>query len=234
MTGKQTTYCIILTNEFGKFISMNSKCNWHFCIHNFTRSYISQSCQLRCIFTYMMLSSEEWALMPRRIPAATWLPSFTRLNDSLTSRGHEDCTASQNDTGSDIEEIGGWMEWSLTWSSVRWWKEEHAILVRSAVTSSLHDRVSLCTRGQASWSPSWQRSGTDPSSTSSSESWLPSKRCTMERSSTQNKEMNVLLNRVFSLICFIVHNAAKNQIYVSHQAVILHKNLILIVTALMQ
>ena len=154
-----------------------------------------------------MLFSDEWALMPRRISVASWsgcssmvaswLPSSTPLIDSLTSRGHDDCTASQNDTGSGID--GCITNSLLTWSSVRWWKERHAILMRSVVTVSLHDRVSLCTRGQASRSPSWQRLGTDWSTTSSSVTWLPLKHCTMETRSIRNQVINVFLNRVFLL-----------------------------------
>ena len=57
----------------------------------------------------------------------------------------------------------------FTCSSVRWENEEHAVWMRSAVTSLLQDRVRLCTRGQAAWSPSWQRSRLiDTSSTCSS------------------------------------------------------------------
>ena len=122
MTGKQTTYyTLFLTNEFGKFISMKSKCNWHFCIHNFTKSYIIQSCQLRCIFTYMMLFSDELALMPRRISAATRLPSLTWLNDSWTSRGHEVSTAWQNDTGSDnFKDRGLTLITTSPWCEAQW------------------------------------------------------------------------------------------------------------------
>ena len=192
--GNKLHTTLFSTNEFGKFISMKSKCNGHFCIHNFTKFYIIQSCQLRCIFTYIMLSSDECAFRPRRISAALWLPSSTRLNDSLTSRGHEDCTALQNDAGSEND---GGVTHCLTWSSVRRWKEEHAILMMVDVTSQTHDRVSLCTRGQASWSPTWQRPGTDSSCNSSSVTWLPPKDCRMETSSIRNQVINVLLNRVF-------------------------------------
>ena len=88
-------------------------------------------------------------------------------------------------------------------------------------------RVSLCTRGHASRSPSWQRSGTDSVFTSSSVTWLPSKDCRMETSSIRNQVINVHLHRVFFywLICFVCDAAAKHQIYDSHQAVRIHENL---------
>ena len=53
--------------------------------------------------THVMLLSDECALMPWKISVAMLLPRCTRLNDSLTSKGHEDIKASQNDVGSLID-----------------------------------------------------------------------------------------------------------------------------------
>ena len=75
--------------------------------------------------------------------------------------------------------------------------------------SNSHDvRVSLCTRGQASWSPSRQRLGTDMSCTSSSVTWLPSKHCRMEtslirKSESSNKRAFAVWTVYFSTDLFI-------------------------------
>ena len=128
--------------------------------------------------THVMYSNDVASLIPRRISAATSLPSSMSVIDSLASLGHEDTTASQNDTASvddGVPPTGTGC--GFTCSSVRWEKEEHTVWMRSAVTSPLMDRVSLCTRGQTAWGPSCQKSRTDQSSTSSSVTGLSSRDC---------------------------------------------------------
>ena len=182
---------------------MKFKCNWHFCIHNFTKSYINNvdlSSLTWCSPAMNEPSFPGWSQLPRGYQGAHARMTGWRVGDMTILQCHR-------------------MTWGRILMQSSWtpWREAQWYDGRRSTPSwrgllwltPSHDRVSLCTRGQASWSPSWQRPLTDSLSTSSSETWLPSKHCRMESSN----EISMMVDN------FTVGGLNTAFIYESHQSV---------------